>query len=179
MSSRHSLDQPTEPPLSFEAAIALAQGLLAAPPHPDALQTAITELVQTDNGARGFFVTWLTGDSPLADQPPAAVLTALKTAPERVAELLTKNLAMSTAMEITHLRQQAPEQAAGSARVQQRTRHLIQLLQAELPVLTDCLQELATSVTPADGGKYQGFLQRWGYDLEQRQAIQAVVAQVL
>jgi hypothetical protein len=179
MSPRNAPDPTSEPSLSFEEAIALTQGLMAAPPDPDALQTAITELVQTDNGARGFFVTWLTGESPLADQPPGAVLAALKTAPERVAELLTKNLAMATAMELTHLRQQAPEQAAGSARVQQRTRHLIQLLQAELPGLTACLQALATSVTSTDAGQYQGFLQRWGYDLEQRQAIQAVLSQVL
>jgi hypothetical protein len=85
---------------------------------------------------------------------------------------------MATAMEITHLRQSAPDQAAGSARVKQRTQKLIQQLQAEMPALNTCLQELATSLTSLDAGQYQSFLQRWGYDLEQRKAIQTVIEEV-
>lgn len=167
-----------DPQITFEQAIVLAQQLLDAPESPEQLQSTITELLQTDNGARGFFVTFLTGDSALADHPIPPILNGLQTAPERVADLLTKNLAMATAMEITHLRQAVPDQAAGSARVKQRTQKLIQQLQGEMPALNTCLQELATSLTSLDAGQYQSFLQRWGYDLEQRLAIQTVVEEV-
>jgi hypothetical protein len=47
-----------------------------------------------------------------------------------------------------------------------------------MPTLNTCLQELATSLTSLDAGQYQSFLQRWGYDLEQRKAIQSVIDQV-
>jgi hypothetical protein len=164
-----------DPQITFEQAIVLTQQLLDAPESPEQLQTTISELLQTDNGARGFFVTFLTGDSSLADYPIPPILNGLQTAPDRVADLLTKNLAMATAMEITHLRESAPDKAAGSARVKQRTQKLIQQLQAEMPALKTCLQELATSLTSLDAGQYQSFLQRWGYDLEQRKAIQTLV----
>ncbi len=162
--------------VSFEQAIALSQDLLADQSLTEAeLESAIAALVQTANGARGFFVTFLTGDYSLADQPTAAVLQGLRSAPEQVADLLTKNLAMGTAMEITHRRSQNLELAAGSARVQRRSQRLIQLLQ--LPALQTSLQELLTSVTSGEG-EYQSFLTRWGYDPEQRQAIQQAIATI-
>jgi hypothetical protein len=163
-------------PLSFEQAIAQTQQLLSQSVSPEQLQQTITELVQTDNGARGFFVTFLTGDFALADRPE--LLCALQSAPTRVADLLTKNLAMATAMELTHFRDGNPEQAAGSAKVQQHTRSLIQALQANLPELQTCLQQLALSLT-SPSGEYHAFLERWGYDLEQRAAIQTALETVI
>ncbi|MBW4552140.1 MAG: hypothetical protein KME35_13685 [Aphanocapsa sp. GSE-SYN-MK-11-07L] len=164
------------PEISFEQAIALTEDLLADQSLTEAgLESAIAALVQTANGARGFFVTFLTGDYSLADQPTAAVLQGLRSAPAPVADLLTKNLAMGTAMEITHRRSQTPDLAAGSARVQRRSQQLIQLLQ--LPALQASLQQLLTSVTSTEGA-YQSFLSRWGYDAEQRQAIQQAIATV-
>lgn len=58
--------------LSFEQAIALAQEILALPPNTDDVirEQAIASLLQTSNGARGFFVTFLSGDNTLVDQPP-------------------------------------------------------------------------------------------------------------
>jgi hypothetical protein len=164
------------PEISFEQAIALTEDLLADQSVTEAeLESAIAALVQTANGARGFFVTFLTGDYSLADQPTAAVLQGLRSAPEQVADLLTKNLAMGTAMEITHRRNQTPDLAVGSARVQHRSQQLIQLLQ--LPALQASLQQLLTSVT-STAGAYQSFLNRWGYDAEQRQAIQQAIATI-
>jgi hypothetical protein len=162
--------------VSFEQAIALTQDLLACE-SPDAawLESAVGALVQTENGARGFFVTFLTGDYPLADQPTAAILQGLQSSPAQVADLLAKNLAMSTAMEIAHRRNQDLELAAGSAKVQRRSLLLIQLLQ--LPALQVSLEQLLASVT-SDGGEYQSFLNRWGYDAEQRQAIQAAISAI-
>jgi hypothetical protein len=162
--------------VTFEQAIAISQVLLANDSLAETeFEASIAALMQTDNGARGWFVTFLTGESTLADQPTEAILAGLCTAPQRVANLLTRNLAMSTAMILTHNRSNAPEQAAGSARVQQRTQRLIQLLQ--LPELQTELANLATSVTSANGS-YQAFLERWGYDAEQRKAISEAITQL-
>lgn len=168
------LSIPTQ--VTFEQAIALSQAILAAVAAASSsemeLEAAITALMQSDNGARGFFVTFLTSEFDLADHPTPAVIAGLQTAPQRVADLLTRNLAMSTAMILTHHRQNSPEQAAGSARVQQRTHLLIQQLQ--LPELATELANLASSLSNSQG-TYQAFLARWGYDAEQRQAIATAI----
>jgi hypothetical protein len=164
--------------VSFPQAIALAEEILALPAEPDdgMQERAIAALLQTSNGARGFFVTFLTGESPLADTPTAGIIRALQSAPAIVADLMTKNLAMSTAMQLTHQANGDAEQAAGSARVQARSRTLIAALQ--LPALQTELQQLQASAT-TNSGEYAEFLARWGYDAEQRQAIQQVVALAL
>ncbi len=164
--------------VSFPQAIVLAEEILALPitPNDDIQSQAIAALLQTANGARGFFVTFLTGDYPLADAPSPGVIQALRSAPAMVVDLMTKNLAMSTAMELTHQAKGDADQAAGSARVQARSRTLIAALQ--LPELQTELQQLLDSTT-TNTGEYQEFLARWGYDAEQRQAIQQVVAAIL
>ncbi len=165
--------------ISFEQAIALTENLLhqlaTDPPEEADLEATVAALVQTANGARGFFVTALTSEFPLVDPPSPALIRALQSSPSLVADLLVKNLAMSTAMEITHRRNQQPEMAQGSARVQHRT---IGLLQAVAPgPVEERLQSLNQSLG-AMGGEYQDFLQRWGYDEEQRQAIAAAIATI-
>jgi hypothetical protein len=164
--------------VSFPEAIGLAQNILALPEDADdAIRApAIAALVRTENGARGWFVSFLSGDATLADAPTAGTLLAMRSAPTVVADLMTKNLAMSTAMELTHRANGDLEQAAGSARVQARSRHLIAAL--NLPELQTELQALAATIA-ANGGQYQDFLDRWGYDDAQRQAIAAAVQAVL
>lgn len=166
--------------LTFEAAIAQTQSLItqmeAGSLAAADLQAALTDLVSSENGARGFFVTYLTDERTLADHPTAAVVQALQTSPEIVSELLVKNLAMSSAMAIAHRRNGDADMAQGSDRVKRRTAHLIHLLQ--LPQLQEKASQLLHSVT-CGGGVYQTFLDRWGYDDEQRKAIQAAIAQVI
>jgi hypothetical protein len=162
--------------VSFPQAIGLAQQILALPPEDDLLEVALTALLQTENGGRGFFVTFLSGDQILADAPPAGLIRALRSAPTVVADLITKNLAMSTAMELHHYRQGDQENAQASARVRQRSRHLIERLQ--LPELQAHLQQLLDTIIN-QGGAYQSFLDRWGYDDVQRQAIQATAQSLL
>ena len=166
--------------ISFEEAIAFTQNLLThleqQSPDEAEVEQAIASLVQTQNGARGFFVTYLTGENAIADHPTAAVVQALQSAPEVVGELLTKNLAMSSAMAITHRRNGNETMAQGSDRVRSRTTQLIALLQS--PELTEKLHQLQQSVTTGDG-PYQTFLDRWGYDAEQKGAIGQVVAESL
>jgi hypothetical protein len=164
------------PDISFQEAIAFTRDLLHQITDETLsdveIEQAIAQLVQTMNGARGFFVTYLTDDLPLADRPPSGVLAALKTAPETVAGLLVKNVAMSTAMAITHERQQHPEMAQHSLRVQRRS--LLLLEQLQLPESNRELQKLSHCLNGGEGD-YQTFLERWGYDMEQRQAIQSVL----
>lgn len=165
--------------LTFQQAIGVSQDLLAQADqnaYSEAeLQTAIATLVASENGARGFFVTYLTGDSPLADQPTPAVLAALEQSPQIVSELLVKNLAMSSAMAVAHRRNDKDELAAGSDRVKRRTQHLMQ--QLDLAGLAERAKALQMSARSGQGD-YADFLNRWGYDAEQRQVIDQAFEQI-
>jgi hypothetical protein len=166
--------------IPFEEAIALTQTLLSraeqAAPDNAEVEATVTKLLATHNGARGFFVAYLTDSRAVVETLMAAVLPALQAAPAIASELLVKNLAMSTAMEITHRRNGDPHQAAQSAQVQRRTAALMEQLgfnyfKAEAEGLW---QGVTTHVGP-----YTEFLKRWGYDPEQHQAIAHALQSVL
>ncbi len=164
------------PEITFEEAIAFTQALLSQIDQQTLSETeieaAIRALVATQNGARGFFVTYLTNDQGRADQPTSAVLAALRSSPEIVSELLVKNLVMSAAMVVTHTQRQDLKMANSSAQVRSRSTHLIQQLHLEqlTSKLTQLLQSLQTGT-----GTYQDFLNRWGYDDQQREAMQQAI----
>lgn len=164
------------PDLSFEQAIALTQDLMAqieaGTLSAAEEEQAIAALVSSENGARGFFVTYLTGDSALADAPSEAVVKALQSSPETVAELLVKNVAMSSAMAIAHRRNHNEDMAQGSERVSRRTLNLIRRI--NLPLVSEKAQQLRNSAKMGDG-LYADFLNRWRYDDEQRAVIQAAL----
>lgn len=169
----------TNEPLTFEQAIALTQSLLsqAETGKSDAeIAPLISELVKTENGARGFFVTFLTSEASLADNPSNSIIQALRSSPEVVANLLVKNLAMSTAQDLFHRRRQAEEMAQGSQRVQVRTARLIELV--DLPEVKQQAQQLIDSATTNEGS-YTAFLERWHYDTEQKQLICAALQKVI
>lgn len=176
MTAESGLNVPTD--LSFEAAIERSQALLNQMAQRELaaaeIERAIAALVASENGARGFFVIYLSDDRAVADQPTDSVVAALKTAPEVVSSLLVKNLAMSTGMTIAHRRNQNQELAQGSDRVQQRSIQLIQ--QLRLPALTTEANALIESIDTGSGA-YQSFLTRWGYDDEQRQTMRDVLTQ--
>ena len=165
--------------ITFPDAIALTRSLLDAMAEntldETAIQDAIASLVKSENGARGFFVTYLTDERPFAEHPSAAVVCALRSSPDIVSELLVKNLAMSAAMALTHRRNQNEEMAKGSERVLQRTTHLIK--QIQLDSVSDKLQLLRESVTTGTG-HYQAFLERWEYDPQQKQMMQQALSDV-
>jgi hypothetical protein len=160
--------------ITFENAIQQTQDLLSQIEFldTDTITQKITELVSTENGARGFFFTYLTSDLPYTEHPSLEVITALKTSPILVNELLVKNLAMSTAMVIYHRSQGDEENAQGSEKVQEKTGQLIKQLLSQS--LGEKLQQLATSLNTGQG-EYQAFLERWGYDDCQRQAIAKII----
>jgi hypothetical protein len=155
--------------ITFEEAIAYTDSLLLRLDLEEPqLQSKISALVQTPNGARGFFVCFLTGEWELADQPNAAVIRALQSAPQVISELLVKNLVMSTAMAITHRRAENIEQAEGSERVAKRTALLITKVNLEeVRIIASQIKNAALT----SNGEYVGFLEKWGYDSEQKQAI--------
>ncbi len=164
--------------ISFAEAIALTESLLDAMERGEASESVIQQtihgLAASENGARGFFVTYLSDQRLLANQPTPAVVEALGSSPHIVSPLLVKNLAMSTAMAITHRQNQDEAMAQGSDQVRSRTHQLIQLL--NLFQVQEEANQLRASIQTGTG-KYQPFLERWGYDSEQKQAINSALEQ--
>ncbi len=158
--------------VTFEQAIELTQSLIsqieAGELSEREIAAYLTDLVKTDFGSRGFFVSYLTSDSSLPDNPSQAVIQALRANSETVADLLVKNLAMSAASAVAHRRNHNQEMVASSGIVTRRTANLIELLQ--LPAIYQHSQNLLETVTNKEGS-YKAFLERWGYDAEQQQAI--------
>ncbi|MBD2539460.1 hypothetical protein [Coleofasciculus sp. FACHB-SPT36] len=166
--------------VSFESAIALTQSLLsqmqAGELSEAEIETAIAELVKTENGTRGFFVTYLTSEGTIADNPSAAVIRALQANPDTVSELLVKNVAMSAVMAVAHHRNGNEEMAQSSQRVRSRTTRIIE--QVELPSVYEVSQKLLESAVTGEGS-YKAFLERRGYDSEQRQVLSEALEQLI
>lgn len=168
---------PLEVPVTFEQAIAQTQSLLSQVETGESPEAAaIAELVKTETGARGFFATYLTANSAIADNPSTSVVQALQSNPDVVADLLVKNLAMSAAQALFHRRNHKEDMAEASEQVRQRTARLIELV--ALPAVYDRSAELLESATTGEGS-YKAFLERWGYDAEQRQVICKTLQQVI
>ena len=68
----------------------------------EVISDRIGELIKTVEGARGFFVVSLSIDCPLMDRFPDALIFQLRSSRDIVIDLTVKNLAMSSAMVITH-----------------------------------------------------------------------------
>jgi len=140
------------------------------------LERIITALVQTENGARGFFVSYLTDERDFIDQMQPTVVQALLKSEGTVGDLLTKNLVMSTAMILAHTRNQNSELAAGSALTRERTDAIIRAMRS-LKV-DEHLQRMQRTIEQG-GGDYQKFLDRWKYDAEQKAAMLEAIEHAL
>jgi hypothetical protein len=139
----------------------------------EVLGDRVAEMVASRDGARGFFVVSLAGDCPLMDRLPDPVVFALRQAGAGVVDLSVRNLAMSTAMALHHQRSGDAGQQAGSERVQLRCTELLRLLEPEAVKLR--LETLLEAT--AGRGDDVAFLDRWGYDAEQKASIaQAALA---
>jgi hypothetical protein len=133
----------------------------------EVLADRVAELVASRDGGRGFFVVSLAGDCPLMDRLPDALVAQLRLAGEGVVDLTARNLAMSTAMTLHHQRSADPEQQSRSERVRARCTELLRLLEPEA-----VKGRLETLLQATQGrGDDVPFLDRWGYDPQQRQAI--------
>lgn len=140
------------------------------------IEQEVASILSNKNGGRGFFVAYLTSDTPLADNPSLGVISGLKSAIEISSELLVKNLAMSAAMIVTHNQNEDLENIAGSQKVSRRTQNLIQ--RVAQPLINEQLEKLNNTIKNG-GGEYQEFLNRWGYSEEQKKAIQNSVSSLL
>jgi hypothetical protein len=136
------------------------------------IEHIVSLLVKSENGARGFFVNYLTTEQTYADHPSTGILKGLQSSPEIVSELLVKNLAMSTATIVAHHQNGDHDLAQGSQTVQKRTLTLLKELnlpesQLKLAILAETLK--------TGHGQYQPFLERWGYDQQQKDAIAQIL----
>jgi hypothetical protein len=164
--------------IKFAAAIELTQqfvlqlqdGMLT----PEQVQSFVTDLVATQEGARGFFVGYLTNGLAVVDKVHPGIILGLAAHPSVVADLLVKNLAMSTAQNLHFLRENQADMAANSATVAKRSRQLIDALQ--MPEIKVIAQQIIDAIRTGTG-EYVEFLERWGYDAEQKGAIEKALSQ--
>ena len=167
-------------PMSFPQAIEATQSLMAKIAKGELdekeIEQKVATIVGTKNGGRGFFVAYLTSQMSLADNPSVGIINGLKSSIGVVSELLVKNLAMSSAMEITHTRNNDLDNIKGSQKVYRRTSNLIR--QIELNLIEEELEELKITISTGKGD-YNDFIERWGYDLEQQQAIKKAITNIL
>jgi hypothetical protein len=141
----------------------------------EVLADRVGELVASRDGARGFFVVSLAGECPLMDRLPEPLVQQLRAAGEGVVDLSVRNLAMSTAMALQHGRTGDAGQQAGSERVRARCTELLRLLE---PGAVKQRLEILLQAAAQGAGEDVAFLDRWGYDGDQRRAIAAAVEAV-
>ena len=141
----------------------------------EVLADRVAELVASRDGARGFFVVSLAGDCPLMDRLPEPLVLALGAAGEGVVDLSARNLAMSTSMALHHERAGDGAQQSASERVALRCTELLRLLPSEL--VRGRLETLLAAAAENQGDDV-AFLERWGYDAQQKAAIAAAVEAV-
>jgi hypothetical protein len=168
---------PIAPP-GFPQAMELTASWLAAWEAGELSDEVLAErvggLVSSRDGARGFFVVALAGESPLMDRLPEPLVACLRLAGEGVVDLTARNLAMSTAMALHHRRIGDIAQQTASERVQERSTELLRQLESA-PV-----KQRLEALLAATGGEGDdvAFLDRSGYDEEQRAAIAAAIEAV-
>ena len=139
----------------------------------EVISDRIGELIKTVEGARGFFVVSLSIDCPLMDRFPDALIFQLRSSGEIVVDLIVKNLAMSSAMIITHRNNKDPQEIQ-SERIKIRCIELLKLLDSnQVKKRLDILLE----ATKGKGTDLK-FLNKWGYNDEQIKAISESIYEV-
>jgi hypothetical protein len=165
--------------LTFDKAISLSTDLIYSVETGEVSAADAVEhlnsIVSSINGARGFFVALLTGESKLADDVPEPFIDAFRSHADIVCDLLTKNLIMSATMAITHRRNGDAKMEANSLAVNEKTKRIIRRLDNEamarhLLSMTDAIQHKLKTGEDDHGSDYSPFLQRWRYDAEQLKA---------
>ena len=139
----------------------------------EVISDRIGELIKTVEGARGFFAVSLSLDCPLMDRFHDPLIFQLRSAGEIVVDLTVKNLAMSSAMIITHRMNKDP-QGFQSERIKVRCIELLKLLDS-----TQVKKRLDVLLEATKGnGTDLNFLNKWGYNDEQIKAISESIYEV-
>jgi hypothetical protein len=166
--------------IRFDEALQLTQTFLELLKQNDLTASQITtfvaDITKSENGARGFFVVYLTAEDEICDRVRSEVVEGLKASPDITAELLVKNVAMSTAQAIFHRRNEDAEKAESSIAVARRSADIIRQLKS--PKIDELGRQLLTTIQTGTGD-YSDFLSRWGYDAEQKATIANVVSQLI
>jgi len=170
--------------IGAELAAILTASCASGESMPEEAQTLLRALVSTTSGARGWFVSLLTDPAfgPVFDRPvDETFLAALCESPDPNVKLMTMNVAMSTATELTHLSMGNPDLAASSRMTAERASVLALELMERLPGLRDSFVGLRSAVDGgAEGDKeWLKFCKKWGYGQEQRDAIRIQVDRLL
>ncbi len=140
----------------------------------EVLADRVFELLETKNGARGFFVISLSSDSALMDRLPDPLVFKLRASGEPIIDITTKNLAMSSAMELHHHQNQNLGQEAISGRIKQRCIELLKLLEPNFVKIK--LENLLLALQ--EEGKDADFFNKYNYDNEQKKAIEISINSV-
>ena len=139
----------------------------------EVISDRIGELIKTVEGARGFFVVSLSIDCPLMDRFPDALIFQLRSSGEIVVDLTVKNLAMSSAMIITHRKNNDPLEKQ-SKRIKIRCIELLKILDS-----TQVKRRLDVLLQATKGnGTDLKFINKWGYNEEQINAIAESIYEV-
>ncbi len=98
----------------------------------EVLADRIAELIKTRNGLRGFFAYALSDkDCFLLDKLPFSLIYKLNEAREVVADLVVKNLIMSSAQIIIHRRDKNHEYEISSEKISDRCKAILRLIETK------------------------------------------------
>ena len=134
----------------------------------EVLADRISDLLTSRDGARGFLVISLSSDSPLMDRLPEPLVLQLRAAGPIVIDLIVRNLSMSSAMALHHQREGDFEKQTLSERVATRSAELLRLME---PNEVKTRLEKMLKAASKEKGDDVAFLNRWGYDNDQKLAI--------
>lgn len=153
-------------------------------PMPEEATLLLRDLVSTTSGARGWFVSLLTNmdyDPVFVKPIDESFLSALCDNPEPNIKLMTMNVAMSTATELTHLANGNEDLAAGSRMTAIRSTILVEELMERLPGVRETFEALLSAVDGREDGdkEWMKFCKKWGYGPEQKDAIRRAVEPLL
>ncbi len=133
----------------------------------EVLAERVSELLETSNGARGFFVISLSSNSPLMDRLPDALVFQLRKAGDIVVELTAKNFVMSSAMALHHKRNKKVDQQSTSQKIQMRCLELLRILEPN-----SVKKKLESLLEALEGkGNDMNFINRCNFDNEQHDYI--------
>ena len=140
----------------------------------EVLADRIAELIETEDGARGFFVISLASHCPLMDQLPEPVIFKLWEGKELIVDLIVRNLAMSTAMSLHHRRTKNSDQEDGSNRISDRCLDLLRLLEPNS--VKSRIEQMLEGIQGK--GNDAIFIEKWNYDKEQKEAIKSRITSI-
>ena len=141
----------------------------------EVLADRIAELTKTKNGLRGFFVYALSDkDCLLLDKLPFSLIYKLNEAGDDVAEIVVKNLIMSSAQVIIHRRDNNHEYEMTSENISGRCKSILRLLETKsvTKFVNQVLRELDTMGNSFDNSvKYDSeqkeFIKKQIFDISQ------------